>query len=1097
MKQSLCVAYEGPSTPTLKKVVERETEKTTDKEQSNFQGSIAHIQPLVTPIPEPDVPKTLPKPNIPYPSRFNDQKLHEKDTNQKEKFFQIFQDLQFDISFADALLLMPKFASTIKSLLTNKDKLFELSKIPLHENCSAMLLKKLPEKLGDLGKFFIPCNCPGMDVCHALVDLGASINLMPLSIWRKLSLPEHTPTWMTLELADRSITHPKGVPEDVFVKVGKFHFPTDFVVVDFEPDPRVPLILGRSFLRTVRSLIDVYREGLQPSDVIDLLDYNSIPELIDARHVNIQELPLAQEEGFIKRKLGGWLLENKPNVAGSGPTWLFDIDTLTKTMNYQPVTTDNQSNPSSGAQEQFDAEKAKEEIIQQYVLFHVWSSGFTNPHNTDGDDAFDEKEPKFKGRKPEFEVNVSSSSSTQSKKHDDKTKREAKSKSHHYEDNAAGTLVFTIGQLSPNSTNTFRAVGPLNADVSPTLGKSSYMDFSQLLDDLNKPEMEDITYSDDEDDVGEEADFHNLETSITISPIPTTRVHKDHHEEILQFKMQKVWVLVDLPYGKRAIGTKWIFRNKKDDRGIVVRNKARPVAQGHTHEEGIDYEEVLAPVARIESIIIFLVYASFMGFMVYQMDVKSAFLYGTIEEEVYVCQPLSNAILLRSSSDNDSWSPSNLYDRFVPCGGYHTVPPPMTGTFMPPKPDLVFHTPRSDENEHFAFNIQLSPTKLEQDLPSTSSAPIIEDWVSDFEEEDIPQVTKDVASLAQSPELVKTPRHSGLISPTPMSVSLPVPLRPHSPTKGLKRPKKTYFVCKSETHFIKDSNFHARKLAQKSYASRDIHKHHAQMHHFRIPLHKVTTAAMTIGAARPTFSKTRPHIASYAVSKSKSPIRRPFIRHTSPKPSISPPRVNAAKPSVVSATRINAVKPSAVTAIQHNHTKKGNPQQALKDKGVIDSRCSRHMIGNISYLSDFKELNGGYVVFGGNPKGGKITGKDFKLPDASQVLLRVPTENNMYNVNLKNIIPSGDLTCLFTKATLDESNLWHRRLGHVNFKTINKLLKGDLVRGLPTKGFENDNTCVVCKKGKHHKASCKTKPISFVDQPLYRLHMDLFRPTFV
>nr|GEX17071.1 reverse transcriptase domain-containing protein [Tanacetum cinerariifolium] len=143
-------------------------------------------------------------------------------------------------SFADALILMPRFTSTIKSLLTNKDKLFELAKIPLNENCSAMLLKKLPEKLGDPGKFLIPCDFTRMDVCHALADLGASINLMPLSIWKKLSLPELTPPRMTLELADGSITRPKGVVEDVFVKVGKFHFPTDFVVVDFEADPRVP-----------------------------------------------------------------------------------------------------------------------------------------------------------------------------------------------------------------------------------------------------------------------------------------------------------------------------------------------------------------------------------------------------------------------------------------------------------------------------------------------------------------------------------------------------------------------------------------------------------------------------------------------------------------------------------------------------------------------------------------------------------------------------------------------------------------------------------------------------------------------------------------
>nr|GFD03373.1 putative ribonuclease H-like domain-containing protein [Tanacetum cinerariifolium] len=127
----------------------------------------------------------------------------------------------------------------------------------------------------------------------------------------------------------------------------------------------------------------------------------------------------------------------------------------------------------------------------------------------------------------------------------------------------------------------------------------------------------------------------------------------------------------------------------------------------------------------------------------------------------------------------------------------------------------------------------------------------------------------------------------------------------------------------------------------------------------------------------------------------------------------------------------------------------------------------------------------GYVAFGGNPKGGMISGKgkikiDFKLLDENQVLLRVPRENNMYNVNLKDIVPSGDLTCLFAKAIINESNLWHRRLGHVNFKTINKLVKGNLVRGLPIKVFENQYTCVACKKGKQHRASCKTKPISSV-----------------
>nr|GFC44583.1 reverse transcriptase domain-containing protein [Tanacetum cinerariifolium] len=171
---------------------------------------------------------------------------------------EIFQDLHFELSFADALIHMPKFAPMFKRLLNNKDKLIELTKTPLNENCSAVVLKKLPEKLGDPGRFLIPCDFTGIDNCLALADLGASINLMPLSIWRKLRLPTLNDTKMVLELADQTISKPTGVVENVFVKVGKFYFPADFVILDFVDDPCVPLILGRLFLSTTHALIDVY-----------------------------------------------------------------------------------------------------------------------------------------------------------------------------------------------------------------------------------------------------------------------------------------------------------------------------------------------------------------------------------------------------------------------------------------------------------------------------------------------------------------------------------------------------------------------------------------------------------------------------------------------------------------------------------------------------------------------------------------------------------------------------------------------------------------------------------------------------------------------
>nr|GEY84503.1 reverse transcriptase domain-containing protein [Tanacetum cinerariifolium] len=252
--------YHGPTIPTTSssppKVVARETEVTKDTVPPTNNKSTKDVQPLVVQIKtlisnsEPVVapidelvvaPVSAPKPNlkpsIPYLSRLHDQKLRDKTNDQKEKFFQIFEDLNFNISFTNALILMPKFGPTIKSLLTNKDKLYELARTPLNEHCSTVLLKKLPEKLRDPGKFLIPCDFSGMDECLALAGLGASINLMPLSVWNKLSLPELTPTLMTLELANRSISRPIDVAEDVFVKVGKFHFPADFVVVDFDADP--------------------------------------------------------------------------------------------------------------------------------------------------------------------------------------------------------------------------------------------------------------------------------------------------------------------------------------------------------------------------------------------------------------------------------------------------------------------------------------------------------------------------------------------------------------------------------------------------------------------------------------------------------------------------------------------------------------------------------------------------------------------------------------------------------------------------------------------------------------------------------------------
>nr|GFA55081.1 reverse transcriptase domain-containing protein [Tanacetum cinerariifolium] len=276
-------AYPGPTilATSSSLVVECEIEATKDMMHPTNNGSTEDVQPLVVPTESPilnsepvispiiehvaslvSAPRTNQIPLISYLSKFQDQKLRDKANDQREIFFQFFKDLNFNISFADALILMPKFDPSIKSLLTNKDKICELAGTPLNEHYSAVLLKKLPEKLGDPGKFLIPCDFLEMTECLALADLGARINLMPLSVWNNLSLFDLSPTCMNLELVDHSISRPVRVAEDVFVKVGTFHFLADFVIVDFDADPRVPLILGRSFLMIERNLIDVFEGKL-------------------------------------------------------------------------------------------------------------------------------------------------------------------------------------------------------------------------------------------------------------------------------------------------------------------------------------------------------------------------------------------------------------------------------------------------------------------------------------------------------------------------------------------------------------------------------------------------------------------------------------------------------------------------------------------------------------------------------------------------------------------------------------------------------------------------------------------------------------------
>ncbi|GJT95298.1 putative ribonuclease H-like domain-containing protein [Tanacetum coccineum] len=281
--------------------------------------------------------------------------------------------------------------------------------------------------------------------------------------------------------------------------------------------------------------------------------------------------------------------ENTSNIIGSGPNWLFDIDALTNYMNYKPIVAGNQSNDPP----------------------------FSSSSKDSPDDGF-----------------------KQSGEEENKDAEESRNE----DSEVTSTIKPRVNQekdANVNSTNNIKT-------VSPTVNAAGIVDnvvaeniVYGCADDPNMPELEEIgRFSDAEDDISG-ADMNNLDTYFqVVQALKDPSWIEAMQEELLQFKLQEVWTLVELPNGKRAIRTKWVFRNKKDERGIVIKNKVRLVTQGYIQEEGIDYDEVFAPVAIIEAIRLFLAYASFKDFMVYQMDVKSSFLYKKIKEEVYVCQPL-------------------------------------------------------------------------------------------------------------------------------------------------------------------------------------------------------------------------------------------------------------------------------------------------------------------------------------------------------------------------------------------------------------------------------------------------------------------------
>ncbi|GJT50918.1 putative ribonuclease H-like domain-containing protein [Tanacetum coccineum] len=443
--------------------------------------------------------------------------------------------------------------------------------------------------------------------------------------------------------------------------------------------------------------------------------------------------------------------------------------------------------------------------------------------------------------------------------------------------------------------------------------------------------------------------------------------------------------------------------------------------------------------------------------------------------------------------------------------GYNVVPPPYTGNFLPPKHDLSFYGLEEFVNEPIVSEptvkklvVETSDAKASTDKPKVvrknNGAPIIEDWVSNSKEEDVPQAKKDKKTVkssfakiefVKSKEQVKSPRKTvNHVNQNRQNTQSPRGnqrnwnnMMSQRLGSNFEMFNKACYVCGSFDHLQYDCDNHQRQFNNKKmvkpvwkYIQRVNHQNFSRMTHLT-PKRNMVPKAVLMRSGLVSVTTARP--VNIAQPKTTVNSARPMTNSVN---TVSGKNVNTARPkAVVNDARLkavlNAVKGNQVNAVKASACwvwkpkTKGNPQMDLQDQGVIDSGCSRHMTGNMSYLTNFEEIDGGYVAFRGNPEGGKITGRD--------------------------IVPKGGLTCLFAKATSDESKLWHRRLGHINFKTMNKLVKGNLVRGLPSKLFENDQTCVACQKGKQHRASCKSKTVSSISQPLHMLHMDLFGPTFV
>ncbi|GJW26059.1 putative ribonuclease H-like domain-containing protein [Tanacetum coccineum] len=444
---------------------------------------------------------------------------------------------------------------------------------------------------------------------------------------------------------------------------------------------------------------------------------------------------------------------------------------------------------------------------------------------------------------------------------------------------------------------------------------------------------------------------------------------------------------------------------------------------------------------------------------------------------------------------------------------YNAVPPPYKGNFMPPTLDLSFTGLDEFVNKHVVEN-RKSDEEVSKVVRKSDDSLIIEDWVSDSEEENVSKTKTEKKTVKPSIAKIKffKPKQQ---EKTARKTVKQVDCNYHQKqfqNQRMVKPIWNNAQRVNHQNFVKKTHPCAKKnlvpiavlmksgLVSINTARQNISKTAVSVNTARQNISKTAVSVNTARQVNTAHSKIIVNAArpmSYLSKIAHSTVKRLIHKNTIFKNSNIDQRVNT-----VSGKKFNTARSKVVVnAIKRNNVNvvKASACWVWKPKTKVLDHVSKH--------NNYEEIDGRYVAFRGNPKGGKITGKDTiktgnldfenMLIDESKVLLRVPRKNNMYIVDLKNIVPKRGLTCLFAKATSDESKLWHRRLGHLNFKTMNKLVKGNLVRGLPSKLFENDQTCVACQKRKQHRASCKSKTKNSISLPLHLLHMDLFGSTFV